>query len=96
MVKASPLGLLAVLLAALLMVGAPTSGPGFAPARAIAAETAKPDAAAKPTAEKPPRRLSNSPDNIKKRECDAKWKVFKKETKPTGWKPYFTFMANCM
>jgi hypothetical protein len=90
MVKASSM----VLVAALLIAGAPV--PGGAPLAAIAAETAKPDASAKPEATKPPRRLSNSPDNIKKRECDGKWKVYKKEAKPTGWKPYFTFMANCM
>lgn len=87
MVKALCVGVVA----AVFITGAPLPGPGLGSSLAVAAEAAKPDAAAKP-----PRRLSNSPDNIKKRECDAKWKVFKKENKPTGWKPYFTFMANCM
>jgi hypothetical protein len=77
-------------LVAVLMTGVPVPGLGLG-APALAAETAKPE-----TTAKPPRRLSNSPDNIKKRECDAKWKTHKKEVKATGWKPYFTFMANCM
>jgi len=80
-----------VLVASLLMASVPVPGLGFGPSQAFAAEAEKSETAAKPK-----RRLSNSPDNIKKRECDGKWKAHKKEAKPTGWKPYFTFMANCM
>jgi hypothetical protein len=79
-----------VTLVAILGGGAPMAAFAAGPTDTAAAEAAKPEKASTP------RRLSNSPDNIKKRECDTKWKAHKKEAKPTGWKPYFTFMANCM
>lgn len=79
-----------VTMVAVLAVGVPSGAWAAGPADTATAEAAKPEKTSTP------RRLSNSPDNIKKRECDTKWKAHKKEAKPTGWKPYFTFMANCM
>lgn len=78
-------------IAAAVVIGASSTDLGGSGFQAVAAEAAKPA-----VTDKPARRASNSPDNLKKRECDAKWKVHKKDSKATGWKPYFTFMANCM
>jgi hypothetical protein len=65
------------------------------------ADVAASDDATDPKAKAKPKKVAsadrlNSPEQRQKRACDAKWKVHKADVKASGWKAYFTFMADCM
>jgi hypothetical protein len=84
---------------------------GLASPAPVLAETAPKADAAKPDAAKAPAKAAKPAPAAKdakaeeddapsafeqKKACDAKWKDEKAKTGAKGWKPYFTFMAQCM
>lgn len=80
-----------------LLVAASLVTASVAPAFAQTAPAATPPAAsAAPAATKamPPKPLTA--EGLKRQECNAKWKAEKIRTKAKGWKPYYTYMANCL
>lgn len=80
---------LSLLVAASVMAG--SIAPTFAQT-APAAPAATPPAAA--TKAMPPKPMTA--EGLKRQECNQKWKAEKIRTKAKGWKPYYTYMAQCL